>query len=432
MKTRLLFSALLAVACLSQAGAQQQTLTFKDGTKLTGYISAQGAGLGENGNLFTVSTTRAEVKIPQSKIKSKMDRVVKEKDLSRAWVEWADETHAFKGYGESRELTLADIVTNDRTYTQVRILENGDTVKFLEIADDSFSCRWDQLASWEFERRDPMLLTGVNHAFTLNDGSVVEGQLVEKLPGKFYKVLDNNGIVQVINAKKVIKETRKKLSADDSFYSQSDQLDHLILAKGAPIEGLITELTYNKGANNFLLIEDERGNSSTVDLSNVSQYQRVVNKTYQPKVDVILKQGEILINKKKATTKQVVEQKPYLALGKFVYSDTSNVRLKAKSFPFDVMVEANFASPLVAKRCVMIKAKKLENNNDGDKKNKKSKSVTASYGFSYEDIVTAPINPKNVETTVNNTSRMSYSLDYPGVYVIYDPVTKQAISLIVE
>lgn len=431
MKSRLFFSALLAVACLSQAGAQQQTLTFKDGSKLTGYISAQGAGLGEKGNLFTVSTTRAEVMIPKSKIKSKMDRVVKERDLSKPWVDWANETHAFKGYGDSRELMLADIVTNDRTYTHVRILENGDTVRFLEIADDSFTCKWDELSSWVFERRDPMLLTGVNHAFTLNDGSVVEGQLVEKLPGKCYKVLDNNGIVQVVNAKNVIKETRKKLSADDSFYSQSDQLDRLILTKGAPVEGLITELTYNKGANNFLLIEDERGNSSTVDLSNVSQYQRIANKAYKPKVDVILKKGEILINKKKATTKQVVEQKPKLIIENFNYRDTANVRLKAKSFPMDVMVEANLANPEVIKRCVMIKASKYENKPSG-KNNKKSKDVVTSYGFSYEDIVTAPISPKSIETTVNNTSRLLYTLSEPGIYVIYDPVVKKAIPLIVE
>ena len=49
------------------------------------------------------------------------------------------------------------------------------------------------------------------------------------------------------------------------------------------------------------------------------------------------------------------------------------------------------------------------------------------FAFTYEDIVKSNIHPLSVQTSINKTTKLVYSIDNTGLYVIYNPQKKTVI-----
>ena len=61
---------------------------------------------------------------------------------------------------------------------------------------------------------------------------------------------------------------------------------------------------------------------------------------------------------------------------------------------------------------------------------KKTKNTT--YSFSYKDLVNAVYRPKNLETSVNNTTKAEYIVGGQGLYTLYDAKQRKAIPFIIK
>ena len=105
----------LFIVCLLQGAMTLnativQKLVLKNGSELEGYISKQ-----RPGSNFTFVAEKAVIYMPGTEVKNIFDNEIKIKDLSPAWIKWAEKNDAFQGIGDDRVLTLSNIVTEKKT-----------------------------------------------------------------------------------------------------------------------------------------------------------------------------------------------------------------------------------------------------------------------------------------------------------------------------
>ena len=81
-------------------------------------------------------------------------------------------------------------------------------------------------------------------------------------------------------------------------------------------------------------------------------------------------------------------------------------------------IETRFANALQAQQFKLVKARKYAT----DKKKK-----AFFYAFTYEDLAKLALLQKKDATSINGTCKMEYSLDSPGLYILYNPSSKLAI-----
>lgn len=411
MKTKHWILLVLLVQGVAIANATiVQKLLLKNGSQLEGYISTQRPG--EN---FTFTAERAVVYMEGSDVKSITDQEIGIKQLSSKWIEWADKNDAFVGLGENRTLTLSDIVTKDRVISKVRVIERGAKVKYLEMSDNAYSLNWDTISVLRVDRRAKTALTGINRVYILENGEEYEGQYVEEVPGKTLSLYRDNGVVEVFETSRVVKYAMRKVNPNQDLFEQSQLLDIVALKNKTLIKGIIIEQNFTNKVptDNYLLIQLENGTVQSVNLVDIEEYRKEVNPKYKALFDILLKEGELVINRSQTNTLNVTEQGSLI----IVPEDTCFVEIDKNHPESRIIVETHFVEKLNNPTLDVVKVKTY-----ADKKKKKKFQ-----GFSYEDIVKRSIKPDKVETSVNKTTKFDFPMLEQGLYVIYNSEKKTVI-----
>ena len=174
----------LFIVCLLQGAMTLnativQKLVLKNGSELEGYISKQ-----RPGSNFTFVAEKAVIYMPGTEAKNIFDNEIKIKDLSPAWIKWAEKNDAFQGIGDDRVLTLSNIVTEKKTINRVRILEKGAKIKYLEMNDNLYSLDWDTIEVVKVNKRIKTALTGINRVYKLKNGTDMKVNMWKKCRGK--------------------------------------------------------------------------------------------------------------------------------------------------------------------------------------------------------------------------------------------------------
>lgn len=426
MKIRKLLLPLALLACCSPAWAQSHLKAIlKDGSELTGYISRQ-----RPGEDFTFSTSRATIFMPASKAKSMLENEVKYNSLSEEWKKWADENNAVTGAGDARTVTLTDILTDDGTISRVRVLEKGAKIKYLEIAPNSYALNWDTVTILRCDKRDPLLLTGINRKYRLKSGIEYEGEFVEEKIGETLSLYKKNGITEVISTLDVVKDSRMKLNPDQTLFEQSDLIDIVTLKNGSTYRGIIFEKNYfgyddmdsdelkktdaSLIKHDFLLIQLEDEQIVSVNLQDIIEYRKEPNPKYSPLTDILLNEGEFVVNRQKTQPQQATEEAGFIR----ICADSVATSIIKNTPSCTATIETRFANALQAQQFKLVKARKYAT----DKKKK-----TFFYAFTYEDLAKLALLQKKDATSINGTCKMEYSLDSPGLYILYNPSSKLAI-----
>ena len=203
----------LAVGCMLPAKAQVvQTLTLKNGSRLHGYMKSQKPG---NNCVFYAET--AEVVMDGQKAKSVVGKKVGYSSLSAEWKAYADENGLLD---KKKELTLSSIDTG-AMIENVLVLEQGRFVKYIELKHD-YTLRWNKIGTMEYLQRDEMLLSGVNHTFKVKTGDMartVTGQCIKKIPGALTFLLREDGVIESIETKDILKDIKMKM--EDTLFKAS-------------------------------------------------------------------------------------------------------------------------------------------------------------------------------------------------------------------
>ena len=379
LKQSFLFTLLLQTVVIANATIVQKLL-LKNGSELEGYISMQ-----RPGKDFTFTAERAIIFMPGEDAKSIVDHEINIKQLSPSWVGWAEKNDAFIGLGDNRVLVL------------------------------SYSLNWDTIAVVKADKRSKTALTGINRIYKLENGQEYEGQYVEEVPGKTLSLYRDNGVIEVFETNKVVKYSMRKINPNQGLFEQSELLDIIQMKNNNILKGIIIEQNFSNKtpSDNYLLLQTESGTTQSVKLADIDGYRKEVNPKFKPLFDILLRTGELVVNRQQTNLLRVREEGAYITLPK----DTCLAVIEKRQLATEIVIETKFTDNAPNPTFEIVKVRKFV-----DKKRKMN-----FLGFTFQDIVKTNIQPHSVQTSVNKTTKLEYTISEEGLYAIYDPKEKTVI-----
>ena len=392
-----------------------QKIYLKDGSVLSGYIQKQ-----ENNGDLTFHSDNAEICLKSADATISNEKNYNVKDLNKAWVEWAEKNEEFEGVGDSRTLLLADVTAKSKTVARVKILERGEVVKYLEMTPNTYLIPWKEVVSIKGERRPKTALSGINRIYQLKSGMEFEGQYAEENDSMLTLYLSNR-VRQSFKINDVIKYTFRPINPNQDIFAQSELLDIVKAKNGSETKGIIIEQNYtsNKDAENYFLIQQQSGAIQSIKLSEIVETRKEENPKFDPKFDILLKEGDVVVNRKEVDIVAIKED------GDNIVLDSISEKVVIDKDPHNntkVIVEYRNASGANIEAYQVVKVKK--------EADKKSKDIV--YSFSYRDLVNATYRPVSIETSVNHTTKAEYIVGGNGVFVLYDAKNKKAMPFVIK
>ena len=409
----------IMVAALAIAGSAEavivQKIYLKDGSVLSGYIQKQD----DNGNL-TIHSDVAEICLKSSQATISNEKNYTVGELDKNWVEWAEKNEAFDGTGNQRTLYLADVTSKSKTVAKVKIIERGELVRYLEMSPDIYTIPWKDVLAIKGEKRCKTALSGINRIFQLKSGMEFEGQYAEETDSLLTLYL-NNGIRQSFKIDDVIKYTFRPINPNQDIFAQSELLNIVKTKNGNETKGIIIEQNYTsaKDSENYFLVQQPSGAIQSIKVSDILETRKEENPKFDPKFDVLLKEGEVLINRQEVVMTGITEK------GENNVLDSLSEKVVIKKDPQNntrVTVEYRNANGANIEAYQVVKVNKIEN---------KTEKKTM-YGVSYRDLVNSTIRPVSIETSVNHTTKAEYIVGGQGTFALYDAKNKKAIPFIIK
>lgn len=407
---------ILALAFASSAQAViVQKIYMKDGSVLSGYIQKQD----DNGNL-TFHSDIAEICLKSKDVTISNEKNYSVNELDKAWVDWAEENEAFEGAGNNRTLYMADVTSKSKTVSRVKIIERGELVRYLQMTPDVYLIAWKDVMAIKGEKRSKTALSGINRIFQLKSGMEFEGEYAEETDSLLTLYL-NNGIRQSFKINDVIKYTFRPINPNQDIFAQSELLNIVKTKNGNETKGIIIEQNYtsNNDTENYFLVQQQSGAIQSIKLSDIVETRKEENPKFDPKFDVLLKEGDVLINRQEVFITGITEK------GENNVLDSLSEQIVIKKDPQNntrVTVEYRTANGANVEAYQVVKVNKIEN-----KKEKKT-----AYGVSYRDLVNSTIRPVSIETSVNHTTKAEYIVGGQGMFALYDAKNKKAIPFIIK
>ena len=409
----------LVAFALAFAGSAEavivQKIYLKDGSVLSGYIQKQDG----NGNL-TFHSDNAEICLKSKDATISNEKNYSIKDLGKAWVDWAEKNEEFEGIGDNRTLFLADVTSKTKSVARVKILERGEVVKYLEMTPNTYLIPWKEVVSIKGEPRSKTALSGINRIYQLKSGMEFEGQYAEENDSMLTLYLGNR-VRQSFKINDVVKYTFRPINPNQDIFAQSELLDVVMSKNGAETKGIIIEQNYtsNKDSENYFLVQQQSGAIQSIKVSEIAETRKEENPKFDPKFDILLKEGDVVINRQEILMVDVKEKEENLVLdsigSKVVIAKDANNNTK-------VTVEYRNAGGTNIETYQLVRVSKHT-----DKKGKET-----FYYFSYRDLVNATVRPVSLETSVNHTTKAEYIVGGQGIFALYDAKSKKAIPFTIK
>ena len=405
----------ILVLALSFAGAADavvvQKIFLKNGSVLSGYIQRQD----NNGNMF-IRSDNAIICLKSKDATVSNEKNYNIKDLNKAWVDWAEKNDEFEGVGDNRTLLLADITSKAKSVTKVRVLERGEVVKYLEMTPNTYQISWKDVINIKGEKRSKTALSGINRICQLKSGMEFEGQYAEENDSVLTLYL-NNGVRQSFVINDVVKYTFRPINPNQDIFAQSELLDIVKTKNGTETKGIIIERNYtsDKDSENYYLVQQQSGAIQSIKISDVLETRKEENPQYDPKFDILLKEGEVVINRQDVVLAKIKEE------GDKIVFDSLNNKVVIAKDPNNntkVTVEYRNANGSNLETYQVVRVTKATE--------KRRRETVSYYYFSYRDLVNATIRPVSLETSVNHTTKAEYIVGGEGVFALYDAQSRKA------
>lgn len=308
---------------------------------------------------------------------------------------------------------------NRRRVSDVIILERGMRVKYFERSPNTYVFTWKDIVDVETLRRPKTALSGIDRVCTMRNGQTFEGQYAGETED-YQKLYMTNGVIQSFKINDVVKYTYKGINPNQDIFAQSELIDIIKVKTGSETRGVITEQNYSnkKDTENYFLIQQQSGSIQRISLSDIVETRKEENSNYAPKFDILLKEGEIVINRQDVVQINVTENGDILVLDSL--SEKVNINRDGGN---GVKITAEYRDDkgTNVEKYQVVKLNKKDN-----------KSQKPTYSFSYRDLVNAAIRPLNVETSVNHTTKAEYTVYGTGTYALYDAKQRKAIPFIIK
>lgn len=422
MKHRFFATILFCLAVLSAHATIIQHVHLKDGSVLNGYIQQQDKG----SNIIIFHSDNALVCLPGDRFVSQSSRAYPLAELDTAWVRWAQEHDAFDGTGSSRTLTLSEVTFKPQgakadstagdgvqylNVSKVRIIEQGAIVRFLQLTPSTYQFKWEDVNYIEGDRRPRNMLSGVDLTYLLKGGKEVTGQYAGETENTL-SLYDKNGVKETYDIDQVDKYLYKAINPNQTIIDQSALLDVVKLRSGASYEGVIVERDFTDGHNN-LFIEQPSGARLSVKFADIASYAKKENPAYKPKTDIVLKAGQVVINRIAADSVDVTKDGERMVIN----GEPTRVTLPAGTTK---VVLEYFNPDHKANRLILVRL---------DSEKSKKKTV---YSFTTDITTMKQYSDGPTQTSVNNTTSVEYTVPGAGAYAFFDIDAKRAMPFTIK
>lgn len=363
---------------------------LKDGSVIEGFICEQIPG-----KSVIVQGCKATIMVGADSLISSSESIIPVGSLSTEWKSWLMEQNVTPD-----AIKLSTLKFPNTEYKDVRVLENGDIIKFLSLSPKQYHVDWnDMLKTVKVSRPDGQF-SGMNDVLIMKDGSKHIGQVSEQYPGKNVKISLSKDNAITVNSSQIVEMQSVPASEQLSIFEQSPLLDRIYI-KGSSnaIEGVIVKRRTSKD----LTIHTQNDGDLTYAIRDITKYQKVPNAEYKVLTDKNLSKGEILLNgdAKNAWFAPLETINGYLVLGE----DVSMVAKKGE----ELILEANLDNPSAAINVIKAYRKDISGEND--------KKQLVRDVFTYQDLVELALPVTRTTTPLGNT-KVSFKLENAGDYVL--------------
>ena len=435
MKKFIILFALCALSFISANAVVYQRITLKNGSVLNGFVQQQDGA----GNML-VNTDNAMICVKNLNVSVSDERNVEINTLSEQWKEWAEKNDYFSYNGSEKVLKLRDIKfgigkldtisrkkmigfearmhEDEKSFLDVFLIESGSSVRFFEMSSNSYKISWDDVVTITSERRPKNALSGIDRKYILKSGREISGQYAGESPTTI-SVYMPNGVVETVDFDNISKFTFYGINSKQDIFEQSELLDIVRTRSEGDLRGVIIEQNYSgeKDSENYVSIWVKGRSPQMIKVSDIDVIRKEVNHDYNPKYDIILKEGQVVVNRKSVEYVGVRELNEMLVLDSL---KQNQIVEKGKEDRTTIVLELRQKDSGVMEDYQLVKVNKCVF--------KKSEV----YGFSYKDLVNANLRPVSVETSINRTTRIEFSIPGTGNYALYEAKSKRAIPLIIK
>jgi hypothetical protein len=431
MKQYIYIALMLLFCSVSAKAVVVQRVLLKNGTVLNGYIQQQ-----DNNDNITFRSDNAIVNISGTN-STITERTYKVNELDKAWIDWAEKNDAFEGSGDQRTLTLneivlkpnynADAATADKddnfakqfailhpTVSKVKVLERGVSLRYQEFTPNTYTFKWSDVKRIYADKRPKSLLSGIDRVYQLDNGSEVRGQYAGETENTL-SLYTQGGMVETFDIDKVQKYLFKPVNPNQSIFEQSELMDVIQTKSNITYRGVIVERNFTEG-NNYLVIMLQSGASQMIKFEDVTQYSKEENADYKPKSDVVLKEGEVLVNRVATDSVNVFKKGSLLVL------DSINHKVIIPKQGETTKISVEFYNPqhVSGDHLILVKLGKIE------------LGKKTYHGFSADLFEMKRFSVQSTETSVNNTTKLEYTITGSGAFALYDQTTRKAMPFIVK
>lgn len=427
---RLIFGLfVLSFVCSANAIVVQKVM-LKNGSVLYGYIQQQD-GTGK----LQFHTDSATICVDGDVVEIST-KTVNINSLSQQWKDWALNNNAYQGSGDDKTFVINNIsfIKDSVAYdlesdlgfqgllreklsrvSDVKVLENGVTVKYLELSPNTYTISWKDVVFVQSARRPKTALSGINRSCTLKNGQIFVGQYAEETEN-LLKLYLSDGLVQSFKIEDVVKSTYRGINPKQDIFAQGELLDIAKTKSQGEVKGVIIEQNYEsaKGADNYFVIQQTDNSTVKVKVSDIVELRKEENPKYSPKFDILLKPGEVRVNRKEVKPVKVTEYNDFLQLdsinGALVVEQSTDGKTRIVVEYRSDAVTSQDVYQLVAVAKQIVKKENV-------------------YGFTYKDLVNATIRANSEEVSVNHTAKSEFVVEGKGIFALYDSKSRKAIPI---
>ena len=373
-----------------------EQIYMKNGSVIEGYIAEQ-----KPGKHISFQTTKATIVVNSDSLQNQVMERIPFEALSAEWQEWAEQNNKYIENGGQKLLELATLEFRNVVYPKVYLLEKGSLIKFIDLAPNKYTFKWNDMYRTVKKKRPANLFSGLKEVLVLSDGSKVEGQVVEQYPGKDLKIETDKGEILSFKSSDVKQIRTEKINGKLDLWVQIPLLDKIKVKGEIPeLVGFISSRTLGKE----LVFELENGDKRTIPQNQIISYAKIPNERYVAAYDKILKEGEILLDGEPAYIVRLKTVGEYLVLGNIVSAQ--------KHVGDTVVFQANLSDADIPITLVKAHVERVTILDERRKREIPHPVIT------YQDLVQSQL-PIVRETTPLGNIKVTFKVEEVGDYVLY-------------
>lgn len=410
-------TAKLLIICfllMSMTTVAQESIVLKDGTIYSGFIAEQllkGSQSGKRTITYDAVTKRiprvAGMEIKQMKIS--------EEACSPEWLAWAEEERVMDTENGQRYLVLHTLSVPGKSDVECFILSRSSDSFFCHVMEQSTTeCQLQDIVRITKPVRNPALLTAVDDIIRVQTGMVYQGVITNQVFGSHYEIWNrSDNAVYTIRNDEVAAVGMKAFNPDYTLWQQTPYLQTIQTESQIFGPGFIIENTYatSRTPGTLTFLTKEGNMQVIINVSDVKSIAKSINPDYAPVMDLILNQGETMLNR------QVMLK----------YCPLKDVSDKYFCVHFD---SVRNTTPLCKEHHVVIESKD-ENLTDAvvvpatkrveTQKRQKVKLLL----FTYADLFKTTISPV-ISKSINGTTKIEFDVPTDGAYFVFLRKSRQA------